>query len=103
VTPQTSTPDTQSVRIADVALDRFGAEVRRRVDAGARFAALYATADRGGAGTRLTAVLVEDGTLTALDAPLPAAAESYPSLTALLPAAFWYERELHDLFGCRAA
>jgi formate hydrogenlyase subunit 5 len=99
VTSQTSTPDTRPYRFTDVALDEFGAQVRRRVDAGARFAGLYATADRGEAGTRLTALLVESGTLTALDAPLPPGTESYPSLTALLPAAFWYERELHDLFG----
>jgi Ni,Fe-hydrogenase III large subunit len=99
VNPVTSTSNTRPVRFVDAVPDRFDAEVRRRVDAGARFAGLYATADRGDGGTRLTAVLVEDGALTALDAPLPVAAGSYPSVTALLPAAFWYERELHDLFG----
>ena len=30
---------------------------------------------------------------------LPPGAASYPALTPLLGAAFWYEREIHDLFG----
>ena len=34
-----------------------------------------------------------------IDALLPAGAESYPAVTPLVGAAFWYERELHDLFG----
>ena len=35
-----------------------------------------------------------------LKAEFPADGDlSYPSLTPILPAAAWYERELHDMFG----
>ena len=34
---------------------------------------------------------------------LPPGAGSYPALTPVLGAAFWYEREIHDLFGVAPA
>ncbi|MHB8450066.1 MAG: hydrogenase large subunit [Mycobacteriales bacterium] len=78
-------------------------EVGRRVSVGDRFAGLFATVD-GGA-VRLTAAiaalapLAASGTLGLLDATVPLDAGSYPALTPLVPAAFWYERAVHDLVG----
>jgi formate hydrogenlyase subunit 5 len=62
-----------------------------------RLADLFGTA-RGG-DVLLTVHLAGRGALTTLEAVLPAGQASYPALTPLLGAAFWYERELHDLFG----
>lgn len=76
-------------------------EVARRHRGGQRLAALFATAI-GSTGLRLTAVLATDTRLDLLDTVLPDDATSYPALTPLVPVAFWYEREIHDLFGVRA-
>jgi Ni,Fe-hydrogenase III large subunit len=74
-------------------------EVARRHRDGARFAGMFATASD--TGVVLTAVLVNDSGVDLLDADL-GAADSYPALTPQVPAAFWYEREIFDLFGVRA-
>ena len=68
-----------------------------RVEAGARFAGLWARAD--GLATILTAALAEGDALDLLDATLGPGTRSYSALTTDVPAAFWYERELHDLTG----
>ncbi|NES17008.1 MULTISPECIES: NADH-quinone oxidoreductase subunit C [Micromonospora] len=66
-------------------------------DAGRRFAGLYATAVDA-SHLRLTALMATPGGgIDAVDALAPAA--RYPALTPRLPAAFWYERVIHDLFG----
>jgi Ni,Fe-hydrogenase III large subunit len=70
-------------------------EVARRVAAGQRFAGLYGTDDP--LGTLLTALLVDGDHVDRLTT-LPER-ERYPSLSPLVPAAFWYERALHDLSG----
>jgi formate hydrogenlyase subunit 5 len=67
------------------------------IAAGDRFAGLFA-ARRNGTLT-LSAHVATRGTIDTLDAQLPATATSYPSLTVLVPAAFWYERVIHDQFG----
>jgi formate hydrogenlyase subunit 5 len=72
------------------------AEVARRVEAGERFAGLFGTAEPRGR-TRLTAALAGLGQLELIDTVVGAG--GYPALTPLVPAAFWYEREIHDLFG----
>lgn len=73
-------------------------EIARRVNvAGARFAGLFATVDDDA--VRLTAALASAGTLDLLDTTLPSGAGRYPALTPAVPAAFWYERALHDLVG----
>ncbi|MCS0603683.1 NADH-quinone oxidoreductase subunit C [Streptomyces sp. LP11] len=66
----------------------------------ARFAGLFGTGGRGGE-VRLLAVLFRpDGhDPLVLETALPQDGLSYPSLSPELPAAFWYERVLHDLFG----
>jgi formate hydrogenlyase subunit 5 len=63
-----------------------------------RFAALLG---RGGpaTGSVLTALVAHHGGITPLSAVLPAGIGDYPALTPQLPAAFWYERAIHDLVG----
>jgi hypothetical protein len=82
--------------------DRWRTEVTRLVGdpGGARFAGLFGSGQDDG-GVRLSVYLFPE------DAPEPLVlhtalgpdALAYPSLTPDLPAAFWYERVLHDLFG----
>jgi formate hydrogenlyase subunit 5 len=71
--------------------------VLARVAAGARFCGLFGCAIPGG--TRLTAVLAEDRSLQTEEGFVPDGEPAYPALTPELPAAAWYEREIHDLFG----
>jgi formate hydrogenlyase subunit 5 len=65
---------------------------------GGRFAGLVASAGHG-SGTLLRALVAAGKDLRVLEARVAAGVESYPALTPLVPAAFWYEREIHDLFG----
>lgn len=67
------------------------------VAAGRRLADLFGTAR--GDGLLLSAQLAGPGQITTLDALLPAGQAAYPALTPLIGSAFWYEREIHDLFG----
>jgi formate hydrogenlyase subunit 5 len=100
VTTQHTAPSaTALTRTLQVDAHDLNAKVLGQIAAGARFAGLHATASRQDEGTRLSAVLVHDGHTTILDVDLPADKNAYPSLTAALPAAFWYERQIHDLFG----
>ena len=78
-----------------------------RVAAGQRFAGLFGTALPGDAARRsagpggllISAHLAGAGDIETVDALVPPGAASYPAVTPLVGAAFWYERELHDLFG----
>ena len=72
--------------------------LRSRLAAGDRFAALLG---RGGSadGVVLTAVVAHENGMTPLVAALPTGRTHYPSLTPHVPAAFWYERMIHDLTG----
>ncbi len=74
-------------------------ELQSRVDAGDRFAGLFATKPAGAGPLTLSAHVAAAGGIDTLDAPLPPGAVSYPALTPRLGAAFWYEREIHDDFG----
>ncbi|NLU76674.1 NADH-quinone oxidoreductase subunit D [Streptomyces sp. HNM0575] len=71
-------------------------------EGGDRFAGLFGVAE-GEESIRLTAVLfppdAEDPVL--LESVLGPGERAYPALSPELPAAFWYERVLHDLFGVR--
>ena len=73
-------------------------ELTRRVAAGGRFADLFGTARPPG-GLLLTAHLAGPAGLETWQARLPPGTVSYPALTPRLGAAFWYEREIHDMFG----
>ncbi len=72
-------------------------EVTSEVAAGRRFADLFATACPDG--LLLSAQLAGPGGISTLETMLPVSATAYPALTPRLGAAFWYEREIHDLFG----
>ena len=82
---------------ATLGADDFADAVVDRVTRGGRFAGLFASASGGG--NRLTAVVAWPRHLEMIDVVLPSRAESYPALTPRVPAAGWYEREIHDLFG----
>jgi formate hydrogenlyase subunit 5 len=71
--------------------------VGAQIEAGNRLADLFGTAHPEG--LVLTAVLAEAGTITSLEALLPPGEPRYPALTPQVGSAFWYEREIHDLFG----
>jgi len=71
--------------------------VAKQIAAGWRLADLFGTAR--GEGVLLTAQLASPAGISALDALVPAGEASYPALTPLIGSAFWYEREIHDLFG----
>jgi formate hydrogenlyase subunit 5 len=75
-------------------------EVLTRLKHGARLLGLYGTAEEDGC--VLTALLGVPRGVAVRRTRLSASAESrleYPSLTPQVPAAFWYERALHDLSG----
>ena len=77
-----------------------------RIAAGDRFAGLFAALRRphsGDAGAEaalvLSAHVAAGGGIDTVEAALPPGAASYPALTPLVGAAFWYERVIHDEFG----
>ncbi len=72
-------------------------ELTGKVAAGWRFADLFGTARPDG--LLLTAHLSGPDGLVSLQTTLPPGTGSYPALTPHLGAAFWYEREIHDMFG----
>jgi formate hydrogenlyase subunit 5 len=72
-------------------------DVAGAVAEGHRFAGLSGTARPEG--LVLSAHLVGAGDVTMAETVLPATATSYPALTRRLGAAFWYEREIADMFG----
>ena len=80
------------------AVGRLTADLLARLRRGQRFAGLVAGALPAG-GVRLSALVAAPGSLDVLDAELPPGVASYPSITPVVPAALWYEREIHDLFG----
>jgi formate hydrogenlyase subunit 5 len=80
-----------------LATDGFGATVAARIRLGARLGGLFALPE--GDGTRLVAVVSDDGALATVETVLGHGVTGYPSLTPDVPAAAWYEREIHDLFG----
>jgi formate hydrogenlyase subunit 5 len=68
-----------------------------RVAAGMRFAGVFAARRDGG--ITLSAHVAGPGRIDTLEAPLPPGAVSYPALTPVIGAAFWYERVIHDETG----
>jgi formate hydrogenlyase subunit 5 len=72
-------------------------ELVSEIDAGRRLADLFGTARHDG--LLLSAQVAGPGGISTLETALPAGTMSYPALTPRIGAAFWYEREIHDLFG----
>ena len=71
--------------------------VEARVARGMRFAGVFAARRDGG--ITLSAHVAGQGGIDTLEAPLPPGADSYPALTPVIGAAFWYERVIHDETG----
>lgn len=81
-------------------LPQWRTEVLTRLGAGARFGGLFCTHQDEDA--QLRALLVTRTGVECLCAELSAGVDgdlTYPALTPEVPAAFWYERALHDLSG----
>ena len=83
--------------LASDTLTTLWERLAEEVAAGRRFAGLFGTARPEG--LMLSAHLADARGVIAADTILPATATSYPALTPLLGAAFWYEREIADMFG----
>lgn len=84
-------------------LPDWRAEVLPRLHDGARFGGMYCT--HQGEDARLRTLLVTRTGVDCLSADLRPGSDgglTYPSLTPDVPAAFWYERALHDLSGVTA-
>ncbi len=75
----------------------FAAAVAARVARGGRFCGVFASP--AGDGTRLIAVVADGGALCIDETVLAPEERHFASLTPSIPAAAWYEREIHDLFG----
>ncbi len=71
--------------------------VTGEVTGGCRFAGLMAT--QRPAGLALSAHVAGPGRIITRETVLPPGAGSYPALSPAIGAAFWYEREIRDLFG----
>ncbi len=89
-------PDRMGSRLVSDAAEVW-AEVSAAVAAGRRFAGLFGTARPEG--LVLSAHLAAEDGISVAEAVLPVAAAGYPALTPRLGAAFWYEREIADMFG----
>jgi formate hydrogenlyase subunit 5 len=78
--------------------DSLADTVAAAVAAGGRFVGLTASALPAGA-TLLRAVTTEAEGLCIYASELPPGHDRYRSFTPAVPPAFWYERQIHDLFG----
>jgi Ni,Fe-hydrogenase III large subunit len=76
----------------------LGATLAGEVTRGSRFAGLFGTA--GPDGVLLSAHLADGARLRTVDALVPG--DRYPSVSTRVGAAFWYEREIQDMFGLAA-
>jgi formate hydrogenlyase subunit 5 len=85
------------MRVAPDTVTALWDRLADEVTAGRRFADLSGTARPGG--LVLSAHLAGGDGISVAEAVLPATATSYPALTPRLGAAFWYEREICDMFG----
>jgi formate hydrogenlyase subunit 5 len=77
--------------------EAFPNRVKQRIARGERFRGLFASAR--GRDTRLLAVLSHGSALRTEETIVTSGADRFPSLTAAVPSAAWYEREVCDLFG----
>lgn len=86
------------VNVEFVGPGALASAVARRVEGGDRLAGLFASTQRDGS-TVIRALLAPRGGLEVVEARLDPGVDRYPALTPLVPAACWYEREIHDLFA----
>jgi len=88
--------------VTRVAPETLGPAARAELDAGGRFVMLTGLDERsvGGDGLAVeTVVQRPDGSLARLRAAVPLDAAAFPSITPLVPAAHWDEREARDMLG----
>jgi formate hydrogenlyase subunit 5 len=86
--------------VVDLPLDQWRDRITGRVAGGDRFAGVYGS--HTGDAAYLHALLVGGSVVSCLRTLITPDGEgslSYPALTPDVPAAFWYERALHDLSG----
>jgi Ni,Fe-hydrogenase III large subunit len=83
-----------------VEANRFATAIADALNSQFRFAGLFAMPENRD--TRLIAAIAGGGRLSVITTTLSEGTSSYPSVTALVPAADWYEREIHDLYGVEA-
>lgn len=81
-----------------VAPDDLAGAVAGAVGSGGRFVGLFATPIAGGA-TLLRALVSHGPEIVVCATEVPHGVDRYRSVAPAVPAAFWYEREVHDLFG----
>ena len=88
--------------IDSVPADTLGVRLAAELAGGGRFVMLVGLDERsvGGDGLAVEAIAMRgDGSLARLRSALPLANAVYPSVTPLVPAAHWDEREARDLLG----
>ncbi|MFE3946806.1 NADH-quinone oxidoreductase subunit C [Streptomyces sp. NPDC059118] len=96
------TADRQAEAAQALGAEAWRTQLLSRVggDTPARFAGVFGAAGKDGSVRLVAAVFPEDAqSPLVLETTLPPGELSYPALSPELPAAFWYERVLHDLFG----
>jgi Ni,Fe-hydrogenase III large subunit len=102
MTDETATDvESAASTVMTVEVDCLASEVAQALGERRRLAGLFAIPD--GDALRLVALLAGKGALSMLTARLAPGVTMYPALTALVPGADWYEREIHDLYGITAA
>ena len=74
-----------------------GALARELARIGGRLMMLFAAGGPGGGDRELRAIVRDDEAVTVVRARLDA--DAYPAVTPRVPAAHWFEREIHDLYG----
>lgn len=84
--------------ISAVDPDSLAPAIGAAIHAGGRFAGLAVTDGRAGS-TILRALIVSGTSVDLIEADVPAGVLHYPAVTQVAPGAFWYERQVHDLFG----
>ncbi len=87
--------------VQPIEADALGPRVADLLEAGGRFVMLVGLDERavGGDGLAVEVVVHAGDRLERLRAPLPLAAPAYPSISRLVLAAHWDEREAKDLLG----
>jgi Ni,Fe-hydrogenase III large subunit/Ni,Fe-hydrogenase III component G len=94
--------ESTTVTLTHVAADGLAEAVGRSVAAGGRYATLVGLDERsvGGKGLAVEAVVMRPGIgLERFRADVPLEGPAYPSITPVVPAAHWDEREARDLLG----
>ncbi|NNN18638.1 MAG: NADH-quinone oxidoreductase subunit D [Acidimicrobiaceae bacterium] len=90
-----------SIQSSTVAADRFVNAVESDLRREGRLGALFAVPFQGG--TRLSAILSSFGAFKIISCNIEPGHGTYPALSAITPAANWYERQIFDLHGLMPA